>query len=161
MQKLINKFKNNFWLLLNAIMPFIIFILPIYTENYLDEEELTTLYFNFFSIFNFNIDVFFSILCIIVIITATINLFLFVLLIINNLKIEFLYNKLIKLLAIINNLVLFIISIIMLVYTIILSCYTETIGGFIIYNSFHAGTVVFATYAIITNLFIFRNYKRK
>lgn len=161
MSKLLKNIKNNYWLIINAIMPFIIFFIPIYAENYVDEQEITTFIFNFYNIFDFQVDVFFSILCLFVIITAFFNLLFFILLIIENVKIEFLYKNLIKFFVIINNIILTILSLTILIYIIILSCKSGVIESFKTYNTFYSGTVIFAVYAIVSNLFIIRNYKRK
>lgn len=159
MKRFLNSLKNNIWLVFNIVFPFIIFLIPVYSENYIDESEKITFLFNSYNLLDFNKDIFFSILYLLIIFTILINCVFLIIMLIDKFEINLIYKKFINILIKINNLIFVIISLIILIYTIIISFNSHQMNFFTIYNKFNAGSFILFTYALITNMFIFKKYK--
>lgn len=159
MNKLLGNFKKNYFLLINSIVPLLIFLIPIIATNYIDEIEQIVYYYNFYSFFNFSYDLFFSILCLVIVVCCVINFIIFILKMVDSYKLLLYKNFLNKLLLVCSFLIT-ICSLILLIYIIILST-DSFMSDFIYYNSFCLGSVILFIYSITQNIIVLIKYKRK
>lgn len=159
MQKFWVNFKKYWLILISAILPYILFFLPVLSMVYTDEIEKIVYNYNFYNMLNLTQEVFFTVLMILFITFSVINLILFVLFMIDNYKIN-LYLIVLKKIVLIINVILCIISLMMLGLAIYL-CATKGFSAGINYkNYFNVGTVILSVYMVIVTLFLYKKFKR-
>lgn len=159
MQKFFIKLRKNYLILLNTFIPFLIFFIPVYTQTFVDEFEEITFFYNFYNLFDFSQELFFSLLMLFTILISFTNLIFFIVYMIDYYKL-IIHKPLLNILLIINNVCLCLISLCFLIFGIVRSTYSNS-DILISYNGFQLGSVLLVVYCIITTLFIIRNFKGK
>jgi len=159
MDNFLSKIKSNFILILNVVLPFAIFFIPLYYTTYVDELEATTFYYNFYNLINFKNELLFSLLFLLFILIALINMIIFILFIIDNYKL-LIYKRLLNILSIINNVLFCLLSLGFLIFAAVRSIYSNNV--LLNYNNgFYAGSVILLTFSIICLLFLIRKLKKE
>lgn len=159
MQKFWVNFKKYWLILISAILPYILFFLPVLSMVYTDEMEKIVYNYSFYNMINLTQEVFFTVLMILFITFSAINLILFVLFMIDNYKIN-LYSIVLKKIVLIINIILCIISLMMLGEAIYL-CVTKGFSAGINYkNYFNVGTVILNVFMISITLLLYKKFKR-
>lgn len=159
MNNFILNLKKYYVLLLNAIIPFLIFFLPVYGVNYIDELETIEFSYNFYNLFNINIDKLFFILILLSTIFCLFNLILFIVFCSNHYKLIF-YKKNLNRTAIILCLIFTLISLTILICAIIIG---SRCGGEILKYDYNlgVGSVIYFIYCVIQLIIISFKHKRK
>lgn len=158
MSKSIFNLKRYYLLILNGIMPFIIFFVPILNTTYIDEEEKINLSYNFYQFLKSNNNIIFTILMLLMIITALISLTSFVILMIDSYKL-LKYRKTRPIFIMVLSSLFLLISLVILIFVL---CKTVFLNqSFVIYNSFNIGSVLLFIYSIIQFILILIKLKYK
>ncbi len=159
MRNFVQNLKKYYFLLLNTFVPYLIFLFPVYTSYFIDEIDKTIVKYNFYNLMDFENNALFSILMIFFFIFTFINLILFILSMINYYKIK-LYKPVIDKMALLNNILLIVLSVVFLVFTIIYSC-KSGVTGFRYKNMFSYGSVMLVCFELISLLFLSKKQKEK
>lgn len=159
MNKFYLNLKKYYPFLLNALIPFLIYLLPVYSTSYLDEAETLQYSYNFYNMFDFANETLFSSLVLLIIISSIINLVLFVFYMIDSYKLILYKNTLNKILLT-SSYIILLSSLLILVYSIYISTLSSN-NIFIYYNSFNLGSIILLTYAIIQTVLITIKFRRK
>ena len=158
MSKLGFALKKYYFILLNGLLPFLIFFLPVFNTTYKDTFENITLSYNFYRLLNFNNNFLFALLVLLLIIFAVVNLAIFLVLMGNDLF-SLKHRKIIYIIIFVINLLMIIIALIVLIYSIILSTHSNNI--YQVYNTFNLGSIVLFVYAIIQFVITINKIKNK
>lgn len=154
-----NKFKKYYQLLINSLMPLIIFLIPVYSTNYIDGLETITYHYNFYKLFNFNLDSMFSCFMLLILLVMLLNLILFIILMFDSYKLLS-YRKIMSKFVLTLSYIFSLTAFAVLIYAI----YTATLshsGIFIYNNSFGAGSVILLIYTILQNIILTNKFKRR
>jgi len=158
MNKFIKNLKKYYILLLNAVVPLIIFFIPVYFTNYVDEIDTITYSYNFYKLLSFNQNTIFATFNILLVACVIINLILFVINMCDSYKLIIHKNMLNRVLLTFSY-VLLISSVIVLIYAI----YISTISSneiFVFNNYIGAGSILMLVYALIQNIITTLKFKR-
>lgn len=156
MQNLKRFFQKNYMLLIEIIMPYLIFFVPIISKNYIDEE--VTFVYNFYETFTQNEYLLFAIGSYIAIF-VTIGFFA-ILIISNVLPLVYIkHNKIFKIIKAILSGIFCISSILLLISTIFIK--GRIVGGINNANKLLAGVIVLPFYCFVMLAFDIKFCKRK
>ena len=159
MRKFLTNLKKYSILLIGAILPYLIFLMPVYSEIFIDGVEETVINYSFYNLLNYETNTFFTIVMTFMIIFTVVNIMLFIILMIDNYKIKTNKDKFCKV-ALINNIAMLVGSVLIVIFAIIKS--TKQNANYLVYhNIFQFGSIVLLVCAIICLLVLIKNLRIK
>ena len=158
MKKFWTNFKKYYPLLLGAVVPLIIFILPVYATSYIDEIDTVTYVYNFYDLFSLRIDNIFASLNLLILLSSVVNLILFIIYMCDSYKL-LLYKNLLNRLLLTFAYIMLIASLLILIYSIIVSSRSSS-DIFVYSNKFYIGSVVLILFSIVQTVFITIKYRK-
>jgi len=159
MKKFCENLKKNYPFLLNAVIPLLIFLLPVIKTNYIDDVDTISYVYNFYDFFKFSSDSFFASLNLLILISSIVNFILFIVYMFDSYKL-ILYKKSFNITLLIFSFVILIASIAILIYSIYLSTISAS-EIFVYNNKFHIGSIIMLIYAIIQTIIITIKFRKK
>lgn len=159
MNKFLINFKKYYPFLLNAILPLIIFILPVYSTSFVDEIDTITFVYNFYSLFDFSIDTIFASFNILIVFSCVISLIIFIIYMFDSYKL-ILYKNTINRILLTFSYIILIASCVIFIYVIYISTLSSS-GIFTYTNKLQIGSIILLIYAIIQSVIITLKFKKK
>lgn len=159
MNKFLSNLKKYYPFLLNAVLPLLIFLIPVYSTSFVDEIDTINLVYNFYKLFDFSIDSIFASLNILIVFSCLINLMFFIIYMCDSYKL-ILYKNTLNRILLTFSFVILLASLIIFIYTI----YTSTLsssGVFAYINKLHVGSIILLVYSFIQTIIITLKFKKK
>lgn len=160
MQNKLFNAKKYIVILLNAIVPLLVFFIPIFSIIYKD-EEITKFTYNFYNMLSASQPILLKVCIISIFVISAINLIIFFIYVFDSYMFALLKPILSKILIFIN--ALFLIASILIIVGVCNTIQIKTVSNEIFSTEvkFLSGSVILFVYAVAQFLFLLRIYKRK
>ncbi len=161
MTKFLKNLKNNYIYLLQAVLPLLLCLLPIYSTTFVDSGEATTYVYNAYNVISFTYQPFLSTIMLFLIIGCVLNFFVFLIYMWDGYKLP-LVKREFNIFMLVVNCFVAILCLGVLGYSIYLACQSGADGFVTYYSNFHSGSVILAVTELVLNMFLIRkNYKKE
>ncbi len=150
--------KNNYIYLIFAILPLILFFLPIYSRTFVDEIEKVTYFYNLYNIFDFNYQPILSSLILLIIIGCGFNFITFMIYMWDGYKLPLIKREFNIFMLVVNCFVA-LCCLVILGYAILFSTAKGGDAGVTYYSTFRSGSVVLSASQLVLGMLLIRkNY---
>lgn len=161
MTKFWGNLKKNYLYLLQAVLPLLLFFIPVFSTTFVESGEEITYLYNIYNIFSFTYEPFLSTVVLFLIVGCGFNLIVFLIYMRDGYKLPIIKREF-NIFMLVVNCFLAICALSIFGYAIYLSSQSGVDGIFSFYNSFHSGSVILAVSELVLNMFLIRqNYKKE
>lgn len=161
MKKFLTNLKKNYIYLIFAILPVILFFLPIYTRNIKESGELLTHSFNVYQVLDFNLQPIFSSVVVVIFVCCLINLITFIIYMCDGYKLPLIKREF-NIFMLIVNCFCALCCLGILGFSIYFATMGGTSEGISYYYSLHCGSIILSVFEIILCMFLIRkNYHKE
>lgn len=161
MKNFIRNLKNNYIYLIFAVLPLVLFFIPIYSRTFVDEIESITYFYNIYNVLDFNYQPVLSSIVLLLIIGCGFNLITFLIYMWDGYKLPLIKREF-NIFMLVVNCFSAICCLAILGYSVYFSFVSGGDAGITFYSTFQCGSVILSVSELVLNMLLIRkNYKKE